>query len=136
MAFLNEMPYGKGILVGISTGEALVCHIKEWIMLLLFYNIADLLPLLLGRIDTGRVVSAGMQQDDRLLRGSSEISNHAFEIETNGVLVVVFVLLDLQTRVLEDSIVICPARGRDVDRFSMWIEALEEGATYPESSCS
>ena len=29
-----------------------------------------------------------------------------------------------------------PTRGRDVDSLSVWVETLEEGTTYSESTCA
>ena len=29
-----------------------------------------------------------------------------------------------------------PTGGRDVDSLSMWVETLEEGTPYPESTCA
>src|SRR5436305_9119088 len=115
MAFLDEVSHRKRILICVSACKTLVCHIKERIMLLLLDNVADLLPLLLGRINPSRIMSAGVQQYDRLLGSGFEISDHAIEVQPNRVLVVVPVLLHLQARVLEDSIVVRPTRGRDVD---------------------
>jgi hypothetical protein len=136
MAFLDEVSYRKRVLICVSTCKPLVCHIKERIMLLLLDNVADLLPLLLGRVNPGRIMSAGVQQYDRLLGSGFEISDHAIEVQPNCVLVVVPVLLHRQARVPEDSIVVRPTRGWDVDSLSMWVETLEEGTTYSESTCT
>lgn len=46
MALRLEMPNRESILVGVAAGKTLIGHVKEWIMLLLFDNVADLPPLL------------------------------------------------------------------------------------------
>src|SRR5580704_536882 len=96
MAFLDEVSHRKRVLICVSTCKTLVCHVKERVMLLFLDNVADLLPLLLGRINSGRIMSAGVQQYDRLLGSGFEISDHAIEVQPNCVLVVVPVLLHLQ----------------------------------------
>ena len=129
VALAHEMPGGKSILVSIAASEALVGHIEEGKVALLLHHIADLAPLLLGGVDTGGVVGASVEKDDAVLRGGLDVGNQTLEVETNGVLVVVAVLLNLQTGVLEDSVVVGPARVREVDLLRMRVEALEESTT-------
>ena len=50
---------------------------------------SDFLPLILGRVDASRVVGAGVQEYDRLVRHLLQVLDHALEIESNRVLVVV-----------------------------------------------
>lgn len=92
---LDEVANGEGILVSVTTSKALVCHVEEGEVLLLFDHLADLFPLLGCWVDTRRVVGAGVQEYHRLLRRGFEISDHAVEVETDRVFVVVFVLLHL-----------------------------------------
>jgi hypothetical protein len=60
MTLLDEKANGIGVTVGVTAGEALVCHIEEWVVALLLEHIADLLPLLLRWVDTSGVVGAGV----------------------------------------------------------------------------
>ena len=129
MALAHKMPGGESILVSIAAGEALVGHIEEGKVALLLHHIADLAPLFLGWVDTGRVVGASVEKDDAVLRGGLDVGNQTLEVETNGVLVVVTILFNLQARVLEDSVVVGPARVREVDLFRVGIEALQESTT-------
>lgn len=76
----------------------------------------------------------GVKQNDAALWGGLEILYHTVKVQTNGVLVVVFVLYDLQTRVLEDSIVICPARCGYVDLLAQRIVTRKELATNSKSA--
>lgn len=108
VALLNEISQRKSVLVCVSGGESLVCHVKEGVMLASLDGVADLLPLLRRRINTSGVVCACVQQEDASLGCSLNICQQALEIKTNGVLVIVPVLLDLQTGVLEDGAVVCP----------------------------
>ena len=111
MTLLNEQTNRVGILVGVTTGEALVGHVEEWEVLFLLDHIADLLPLLRSWVDAGGVVSASMKQNHTLARSSFEISNHAIKVKTDGVLIVVLVLLDLEATVEEDRLVVGPSLG-------------------------
>jgi hypothetical protein len=134
MTFLHEVPGSKRIAICVATGKALVGHIEESKMLLLLDDIADPEPLLLCGIHTCWVMGAGMEDDDALSRGSPEVLEEAFEVQPNGPFIVVAVLLNLKTRILEDGIVVCPARCRDVDLFAVRVEALKEGSAYPQGT--
>ena len=134
MALGLEMPDRESILCGVAAGKPLIGHVKEWVMLLLLDNIADLLPLLVRRVYTSRIMGTSVKKNDATLWGSLEILYHTVKVETNGVLVVVSVLYDLQARVLENSIVVCPAGGGYVDLLAGRIVTREELATNPKSA--
>lgn len=134
MAVFDKMPDGECILVGVPTGEALVCHIKERIMLPLLQHVADLSPLCFRRVDSSRVVRASVQQDHATFWSGFKILNHTIEVQTNRIFVVVSILLDLESGVLKDSIVIRPARRGYVDLLCAWIEPFEESSTNAQSS--
>ena len=80
MTFRNKMSDGEGISVSITASKALVGHIKEWVMLLLLDNVADLLPLLLCGINAGRIMGACVQKYETSFRCSLEICYHTLEI--------------------------------------------------------
>lgn len=66
----DEVPQSEGVAAGGAGGEALVGHVKEGEELALLDDVGDLLPLLLGGVNTGGVVGARVEQDDGLLWGS------------------------------------------------------------------
>lgn len=134
MALLDKVTDSKGILVGVTTGKALVGHVEEGKVALLLHNVGDLLPLLGGRVDASRVVGAGMEEEDAALRSGLDVGNHALEVEANGVLVVVAVLLDLETGVGEDGLVVGPRGGGDVDLLVAGVELGEEGSANSEGT--
>lgn len=70
-----------------------------------------------------------MKKNDAALGGGLEIFYHTVKVQTNGLLVVVSVLHDLQARVFEDSVVVCPARGWYVDLLAGRIMTRKELAT-------
>ena len=119
----------KGVLVGVATGKALVGHVEEGEVVPCLDGVGNLNPLVLSRVNTSWVVGAGVEQDNAALGHGFDVRNHSIEVEANGVLVVVPVLLDLQARVLEDGIVVGPRGGGDVDGFRARVVTLEEGAT-------
>lgn len=108
MALLDEEADWEGVLVGVTGREALVSHVEEGEVLALLDGIADLLPLLWGRVDTSGVVCAGVEEEDAALVGGLDVGDHTLEVEADGVLVVVPVLLDLKSRLGEDGTVVCP----------------------------
>jgi hypothetical protein len=126
VALLDEVTGSKGILVGVTAGETLVGHVEEGEVALLLHDIADLAPLVLGRVNTGRVVGTGVQQDDAVVGGGLDVGNQTLKVQTDGVLVVVAVLLDLETGVLEDGVVVGPAGGGKVDLLRVGVETLKE----------
>lgn len=134
MTLLHEVTRGERITVRVSTGKALVRHVEEGKVALLLHDVADLTPLVLSRVNTGRVVRAGVKHDDAVVGGSLDVCNQTLEVETDGVLVVVAVLLHLQTGVLEHSVVVGPAGGREVDLLSVGVKALQESTANPQST--
>lgn len=126
MALLDKVANGEGVLVNVATGEALIGHVEKGKVALLLGDLGELLPLLLRGVDTGRVVGAGVEEEDAALRGGLDVGDHALEVEADGVLVVVAVLLDLEAGVGEDGLVVGPGRGGDVNLLVAGVEAGEE----------
>ena len=134
MALLDEVAGSESILVSVTAGKALVGHVEESKVALLLHDIADLAPLVLGGVNTSRVVGTGVQENDAAVRSSLDILDQTLEVQTDGVLVVVAVLLDLEARVLEDGIVVSPAGVGQVDLLSAGVEALEESTTNAQGT--
>jgi len=134
VALLDEVAKSKGILVSVTTGESLVCHVEEGVVATLLHSVTDGPPLLLGGINTSGVVCASVQQDDAVLGHLLDVLNHALEVEANGVLVVISVLLHLQAGIVEDCIVVGPRGGGDVDGLCSRVVSLEESTTYPQGT--
>lgn len=135
MALLSKVSNSISITVSVSTGETLVGGIEESNVVLLLHDLADLAPLSLSRVDSSRVVSTGVEQDGALGRGSLQVLDQTDKVKPDGVLVVVAVLDDLKTGVLEDGIVVGPAGSRDVDLLAGG-ETFEESCTYPQGTGS
>ncbi|KAI6768913.1 hypothetical protein HG531_011102 [Fusarium graminearum] len=134
VALLNEVANSESILVGVTTGKALVSHVEEGEVTLLLDDVRDLLPLLLGRVNTSGVVSTGVEKEDTAVGGRLDISNQALEVKADGLLVVVAVLLNLEAGVVEDGLVVCPRRLGDVDLLFAREELGEESGTDTEST--
>jgi hypothetical protein len=66
---LDELAESVGILVSASRSETLVGHVEEGKVTSILDNLGELIPLSLARVDSSRVVSASVQQDDRTLGG-------------------------------------------------------------------
>ena len=126
VALLDKVTGRESVLVGVAAGEALVGHVEEGKVTLLLHDVADLAPLVLSGIDTGGVVSTGVQQDDAVVGGGLDVGDQALKVQADGVLVVVAVLLHLQAGVLEDGVVVGPAGVGQVDLLRVGVEALQE----------
>ena len=134
MALLDEVARSKGILVSVTAGKSLVGHVEESEVALLLHDIADLTPLCLCRVNTGGVVCASVEQDDAVIGGGLDIGDQTLKVQTNGVLVVVAVLLDLEAGILENGIVVGPAGVREVDLLRVWVEALQESTANSQGT--
>lgn len=96
MALLDEVADGESVLVSVTTGKALVGHVEEGVVAVLLDNVAQSAPLVLGGVDTSGVVRASVEKDNAALGHVLDVLNHTLKVETDGVLVVVAVLLDLE----------------------------------------
>lgn len=134
VAILDELTNGKGVTVGVTAGKALVGHVEEGKVALVLADLGDLLPLLGRRVDTGGVVRAGVEEDRGTGRDGLEVGNQALKVKTDGVLVVVAVVLGLEGGVLEDGLVVGPGRGRDADLVLARAPSLEEGSTEAQGT--
>jgi hypothetical protein len=65
-----------------------------------------------------------------------DVGNHASEIKTVGLLVKVLVVVDLQTRVLEDWDVVAPSRGGNIDLLAGLVPPGKELSTNTKSTCT
>lgn len=128
VALFHEVAHGECVAVWITTGETLVCHVKEGEHLLLLDHVRNLLPLLLRWIHACRVVRACMKQNDAPAWRILQVPQHAFEVQSHGFLVIVRVLLHLQARVLEDRAVIAPRRCGQVHLLIVWVVTSEKFA--------
>lgn len=134
VALLDKVAQRKGILVGITAGEALVGHVEEDIVVTSLDGSLNCLPLFGSGVDTGRIVGAGVEEEHAALGSGVDIVDHTIKVQANRVLVVVAVLLDLQPRVLEDSSVVGPGRGGNVDLLVAGVPAGEEFTTDPQGT--
>ena len=119
-ASLDEKSETIGIIIEGAGGEALVGSVKEWVELLLGTDIGDLLPLLLGWVDTSWVVGAGVEEDGGAWNSVLEIGEHSADIKTLGLLVEVSVLSDLDSGGGEDLVMVSPGWVADIE--SSWSE--------------
>lgn len=131
---LDKVPHGMRISVGVSAGKALVGHVKERKVILFLDNVGDLLPIVSGRVDTSRVVSAGVEKNNRLIGSRSEVCQHPVQVEPDSFLVIVLVILDLEPAILEDGNVVTPCRRWQVDGLGMGVVTLQEGSS--NSQCT
>lgn len=77
-----------------------------------------------------------MEQDNRVVGSILDVLQHSLQVQTDRLLVVVSVLLDFQSGVLEDGSVVTPGRCRQVDSLGMRVVSLQEGSSDSESASS
>ena len=126
MTGFDKVSDSECITSGVTRSETLVSHIEEGEEFLLLDDIRDLSPLFGSGVDTSRVVCTSVEENDRVFRHCLcyEFNNaervHCFgrlylevllqtsKVETNGLLVVVSVLLNFQSRVTENGGMVTP----------------------------
>lgn len=136
MTLRLEVSDWESVLICVTASKSLISHIEERIVLLLFNNLADLLPLFLGWVNASGVVSTSVEENDTAFRSCPEIRDHSIEVQTNSVFIVVSVFHNLESRVFENSIVICPAGSRYKNLLSRRVEACKEFAPYAKCACA
>lgn len=114
-ALVEEVSQADTVLIQVTGHEALIGSVKEGIESVLVANSSDLLPLIKSRIDTSRVVSAGVEKHRGAGSGVFKILEHSLEIETLSLLVEVAVLANLKSGGLEDLVMVTPSRVADID---------------------
>jgi len=115
----------NGDRVGIDAiGEALVGHVEERHQAARTTDIDDFLPLGVGEIGAGRIVAAGVQDDDRAGLETVKAGLHAGEVNTTRGGVVVRIVFDDKTRRFEKGAVVLPGGVADVN-LGVRIEALQ-----------
>jgi len=135
-ATLHKVPHGPGIAIRIATGKALVGGIKEREELLLFKQISQFDPLLLGGVDTGGIVGTGVQDDHSTGWGLVQIGHHVLEVQLALVLVPVAVRLQgREAHIGEDLVVVLPCGIRVVNHVAVQL-SVQEISGNTQGSCA
>ena len=124
-----------GIFFEITRGETLVGGVKGRVKLLSLDDVENLEPLSLSWINTGRVVSADVQHDNRVVLAGLQISLESLEVKSLCLGVVVAVILNFVANELADSVVNRPGglRGQEIDIF-MRVPLSEECESKTQSA--
>lgn len=135
-AQLREVADGPCVPRKVTRSEALVGSVKEGEVMSLTDHSSNQFPLLLGRVDTGRVVGAGVEDDDGAGGGLAQRRDHAIEVQTLGLRGKVRVGGHGQANVGEDLVVVGPSRIGDVDGGSRLdgVESRQEEAAQVHST--
>ena len=134
VALLNEMANCESVLVSVTTGKSLVSHVEKGKVALVLDNIGDLLPLLLAGVNTSGIVSTCVEKEDTAVGSRLDVGDQTLEIESDGLLVIVAILLNLEAGVVENSLVISPRRLRNVDLLLAREELGKEGGADTEGT--
>lgn len=89
---LHKIPHSPRIFVQVPTRKSLVCTIKERIVLFLFHQPRNLLPLLRCRINPRRIVRTRMKEENRLLRRLIQSARESRKVQPNRLGVIVRIL--------------------------------------------
>ena len=99
-------------------------------MILALYNFKNLAPLLIGWVNTRRVVGTDVKKNNLLICSLIEVLKHAIQVETLSLIIEVTVSLLLEANSAWDCVVNRPCRSRSEYLSSLhWVELLEEFKT-------
>jgi hypothetical protein len=108
VALGDEVAESESVSDWVTRGETLVGHVEEGQVALSSEDLGKFFPLLLGRVYTSGVVSAGVQEDDGFIRDVLQVFDDTSEVQTVGLFIKVAVLANLQAGVTEDIGVVSP----------------------------
>lgn len=114
-ALLDKVADGPCVAGQIARREALVGGVEEGELATLAHECGDLLPLLLRGVDTGRVVCAGVEEDDGAGRRCPQRGHHAVKVEALGLGGEVGVVGEGEADICEDLVVIGPGWVGKID---------------------
>lgn len=114
MSLGEEHAEGVSILVQAARGEALVGRVKPGNVALGQDGIRDAFPLNFGGVDTGGVVSTGMEEKHGTIGGTVDVIDHTFVVQAFVCGVPIFVGALVDSCVAEDGVVSAPGRATGV----------------------
>jgi len=115
VSVLGEETERVGVLLEVTRGEALVGRVETAEKVFGLDNIHNFVPLLRGGVNTGGVVSTDVEEHDRFVLHGLHVLEHALEIESLGLLVVVTVVVPLETGEFGEVAMEGPGGVRHVD---------------------
>ena len=135
-ALVDKVSNSPRVAYQVARREPLIGTVEEGEMLPLANDLCDKLPLLLGRIDAGRVVGAGVQEHDGPRQRGTKGEEHAFKVEALGFGREVRVFDHVQTDIVKDLVVISPGGIREVDLWALGVEFGNKKSAQMNGSCS
>lgn len=114
-ALVEEETEAVTIFVKVTGCESLVSGVEEGEQFVFLAHLGNHGPLLLGGVNSGRVVGTSVQQDNGTSLSLREILEHSIDIETLGLGIEIAVRVGGQTAGFEDSLVVSPSRLAHVD---------------------
>lgn len=86
----------------------MVSGVEEWVQLIFLANFKDSLPFILRWINTGWVVSAGVEKNVRAGGSISQISEHTFNVKTLSIGLEVSVFTNFESCCFKNGLVVAP----------------------------
>lgn len=135
-ALIDEVADRPRVTGEIAGREALVRCVEEGEVLALTQDDRDLLPLVLGQVDAGGVVGAGVQDDNGAGWSFAQGTEHAVEVETFGFGGEVGVVGELEADVGEDLVVVGPGGAGEIDLGGYGVELGQEQCAQVQCASS
>lgn len=125
VAVLDELTEGVSVVLDGTRAVAEVGSIEEHDVVLLLAQLGNLIPLLLGGVHSGGVVSAGVEDEGRAILSLVQILEHTLVVQAGLIGGQVSVLTSGHTSVVEDGVLVGPGGVGEV-HLSGDVAVLEE----------
>jgi len=125
-----------GILLEVTGGEALVGRVEGNEVVLALDNVENVVPLLVGGVNTSGVVGAHVHEEDGAVLGVLQVLLEACVVEALGLGVVVSVFLELSADEADETLVKGPGGGGHVDGGVLGVPVVKELHAESEGASS
>ena len=130
----DEISDGPGVLLKVSSGEALIGRVEEGNQRVSLANFSDFLPLFSGGINSSGVMGAGVEEDDGSRNGVVEELDHGRDVRSSGLGVVVRILDPFKSSVFDNVLMVKPGGVGKIDEPGEILAEESESETQGSSS--
>ena len=109
VASVHEITNNFAILQEVARHETLISGVEEGHLTFNAHQLGDFFPLFRGGVNSSRIVSASMEQNNCSRRGRRQICFHSFKVKALGHGIEVSVLACLEAATFENVLVIAPS---------------------------
>ena len=114
VAVRDELAEGVGVVGDVSGAIAKIGGIEKNDVVLLLAELAQLVPLLVRGIHSGRVMSAGVEHEAGVIGSLADVVQHALEVQDRSLAIQVGVVSGRKPGIAENGVLVRPGRIGEV----------------------